>query len=220
MELSKRSQQRLSIGLGKELLIEIKGMKGKYKAVMIGMDSPRYLIIRLQAASSVYKIIDKDTTLIVRYLFSGSLYGFRVKTLGSIINPFKLIFLSYPEEIETHNLREAERISCFIPATTQFAGQKIHGVITDLSTGGTKFTINTEAMELHKKISLDDTISLSFPLLGMEGNQNCKGQIKRIDGDIDQLSIGVQFQDIDPKVISKIDEYIKSVLDYQNAYEN
>ncbi|MFC1867341.1 PilZ domain-containing protein [Thermodesulfobacteriota bacterium] len=215
MQWSKRMEHKLTIGLGSELIIQIEGMEERFRAVMTGMEPSEYLIVRMQLTSKLFKQIAKGSVLIVRYSYMGNVYMFRAKSLGSIRTPVKLFFLSYPEKIETCNIRKAERINCYIPAAALLNDNEIRGVVTDLSTGGTRFTINNKTIELQREVSIEDSVSLSFPLLGIDGIQRSQGRIKRLDGDIEKISFGIQFEDIDPRIVDRIDVYVRDVLEYR-----
>jgi c-di-GMP-binding flagellar brake protein YcgR len=216
LDMQKQGDQRLAIGLGKELFVQVIGMEERFNAFLIGMEPPKYLIIHMQTPSKLWKSLDKGSQLVVRYLHSGNIYGFQTKLIGSITNPFRLIFLSYPEEIEAHNLRNTERISSYIPATAVVNDEEVRGIITDLSTGGARFTIATGAASLQGKVNIGEDITVSFPLLGIEGMQRCRGKIKRLDGDMEKISFGIQFIGVDSIIESKIDAYVKDVLEYQD----
>ena len=64
----------------------------------------------------------------VRYLWSGSVWGFQASVLNTTQNPAPLIFLSYPGSIERYDLREEERIDCLIPTKAEINGNEIDGV--------------------------------------------------------------------------------------------
>ena len=64
-------------------------------------------------------------------------------------------------------------------------------------------------------IKVDDQVGLSFPLLGIDGIQKFQGKIKNMKVDAENLSLGIQFINIDADIAEKIDGYVKDVLDYQ-----
>lgn len=202
----------LAVGLGSALTVQIEGMEERIKATLVGMEPPVFLMVRLQIASTFREQIDKGTVLIVRYAFMGNIYGFRSKYIDSITDPFKITFLSYPENIESLNLRNAHRVNCYIPALANLHKRELRGVVTDMSTKGVRLVVLTKILEL-PDIHINDLIHISFPLSGMEGIQRFKGKIKNISGDKESLSFGVEFITLDTKVVGLIDRHIKEILD-------
>ena len=144
----------------------------------------------------------------------GNVYGFRSISLGSTKSPYKITFLSYPDTIEVLNLRKTQRVSCFIPSVVALMDKDLHGVIADISREGARFSINMGRDKV-MDIKVDDQVGLSFPLLGIDGIQKFQGKIKNMKVDAENLSLGIQFINIDADIAEKIDGYVKDVLDYQ-----
>jgi hypothetical protein len=203
---------KLAIGLGSPLTVQIEGMEERFKATLIGMQPRVFLIIRMQIASNFRTQLDTGTSLIIRYLFMGNVYGFRSQYLGSTTFPFKTSFIAYPESIESLNLRNAQRVNSFIPATAHINNMELRGIITDISTDGTRFKINTA--ESLSSIEVDDQVDMLFPLFGIEGSQRFKGKIRNINRDTESFSFGIKFTTLDTKVIDIINNYVTDVIDY------
>ena len=120
-------KEKFAIGLGSELNIQIEGKKERFKAILIGMEAPLYLMVRLQIPSSFRNQISEGTIFIVRYLYFGNVYGFRTKSLGSIESPYRISFLLYPDNVESLNIRKSQRVNCFIPAEITIKEEKLNG---------------------------------------------------------------------------------------------
>ena len=203
---------KLALALGSELNMQIEGMEEKFKAILVGAEAPAYFMVRMQIPSKFRSQIDKGTKFIVRYLYHGNVYGFRTKSLGSIDRPYKITFLSYPENIESLNIREAQRVSCFIPATLEMKNREIKGLVTDISKCGTRFKISTKS-DLSGELKIGNQLKVSFPLIGLEGIQTFQGKIKSITSDPEQLVLGIQFFDVKPALKDLVDLYVNDVLE-------
>lgn len=206
-------EDKLTISIGNEINMQIEGMEERFKALLVGMESPSYLIVRMQIPTKFRNQIDSGTDFIARYLYLGNVYGFKTKSLGSVRSPYKLTFLSYPENVESLNIRKSQRVSCFIPATFHMKDKDLKGLVTDISRDGTRFAINTSESGLAKEIKIDDPVKISFPLLGIEGTHTFYGKIKSINTDIEHLSFGIQFENMKDEIKDRIDTYIRDVLD-------
>ncbi len=205
-------KEKLVIALGSELTMQIEGMEEKFKSILIGIEAPVYLMVRMQIPTRFRSQIDRGTFFVVRYLYLGDVYGFKTKSLGSVEKPYKITFLSYPEAVENLNIRKAQRVSCFIPATVEIKKRQIRGLVMEISRSGTRFKVSTDSV-LINEVAINDPLKISFPLLGFEGIHNFKGIIKSITSDLAGISFGIQFEEIKPSVEGMIDGYVKDVLD-------
>ena len=91
--------------------------------------------------------------LIIRLLLENEAVGF-VTTVKEIAKaPLKLYFVSFPEKVESVNLRKAQRLSVFLPAEVQARktpeqGSDIHllqAMVLNISGGGCFFTTKSAA---------------------------------------------------------------------------
>ena len=204
--------EKLSIALGIELNMQVEGMEEKFRATLIGIETPTYLMVRMQIPTMFRSQIDKGTTFLVRYVYMGNLYGFRTKSLGSVEKPYKITFISYPENVESLNIRRSKRVSCFIPSTLELGKSQLRGLVVEISKTGIRFAVNTET-DLIKMVKLNDPVKISFPLLGFDGIHTIKGIIKGIISDTAGISLGIQFEDVKPLLEGMIENYVKDVLD-------
>jgi c-di-GMP-binding flagellar brake protein YcgR len=205
---------KLTIALGSDLSMQIDGMEEKFKAILVGIESPNYLMVRMQIPSRFRDQIDTGTSFIIRYIYLGNVYGFRTKSIGSIDKPYRITFLSYPETVESLNIRKAQRVTCSIPATLDLDKIQLKRLILDISKNGIRFKINTSS-DIFGKVKIDDNLNISFPLLGLEGFHTFNGRIKSMNGDSEQLTLGIEFLDVKPSLEAKIDNYVNDVLDLE-----
>lgn len=205
-------KEKLAIALGSELNIQVEGMEEKFKSILIGIEAPAYLMVRMQIPTKFRSQIDEGTTFMVRYVYMGDLYGFKTKSLGSVKKPYKVTFLSYPDKVENLNIRKAQRVSCFIPAILDLGNKQFRGLVLEISKSGIRFSINTN-QEIINSVRIHDPLNISFPLLGFEGIHSFKGIIKSISSDTAGISLGIEFAEIKSSLESVIEDYVKDVLD-------
>jgi hypothetical protein len=158
--------EKLVLAPGSELIMQIEGMEEKFRSILVGLESPVYLMVRMQIPTRFRNQIDKGTIFIVRYVYLGNLYGFKTKTLGSVDKPYKITFLSYPETVESLNIRKAQRVSCFIPATIEINKRQIRGLVMEISRSGTRFRISSSP-DLIKEVTINDPIRNLLPFTGV-----------------------------------------------------
>jgi c-di-GMP-binding flagellar brake protein YcgR len=213
--------RRVSIELGTRLQFVIEGVSGNFKSHLIGMEPDRYLIIRAPLSTSYGSIRHKlfrGNKLVVRYLYKGTVFGFQSELIEDVYIPLKLLFLKYPQIIEEHNLRSAERVSCLLPVHTRFrdGGEEVDGFITDLSEKGCCCVYKKVKERRLPSVDIDDqlTVLCQFPKTNYE--QVIPGSVKDIKSDKDHLSLGIMFTEIDLKLKSIIAQYITTVKDLSN----
>ena len=165
-----KRKEKLAIALGSELNMQVEGMEEKFKSILVGIEAPTYLMVRMQIPTKFRSQIDKGTTFMIRYVYMGNLYGFKTKSLGSVNKPYKVAFLSYPEKVESLNIRKAQRVSCYIPATLDLNDGQFRGLALEISKSGTRFSINTN-QEIINSVKIHDYVKLSF--LGQVGYEVC-----------------------------------------------
>lgn len=206
----------LNIELGCKLSIQLEGVKERLSSFLIGMEPKSYLIIKTPLRGSSEYLVSEGSDLIIRYVHFGEVYGFHATALLSIKNPTTITFLSYPQRIEKINLRKNPRITSLIPAYLYHKEDKLNGVIKNLSTQGIKFTTKTIENSILKDILIGDEISISFPLPGIDGNQELKGKIrnKSRNNDNEESGFGIEFDNRNAETIGLINTYITKVKEY------
>jgi hypothetical protein len=74
-------KEKLVLTPGTELTMQIEGMEEKFRSILVGIESPVYLMVRMQIPTRFRNHIDKGTIFIVRYLYLGNVYGFQRQRL-------------------------------------------------------------------------------------------------------------------------------------------
>ena len=65
-------KEKLAIALGSELNMQVEGMEEKFKSILVGIEAPTYLMVRMQIPTKFRNQIDKGTTFLVRYIYMGN----------------------------------------------------------------------------------------------------------------------------------------------------
>ncbi len=187
--------------VGTTLNIRIAGSQRRLTSEVIGVVEGKYLIIRmppLQSMGDVTRVLYNGKTIIIRYLHKGTVFSFKSRISHFITAPGKLIFIDYPEKIENQNLRAHKRIDCYLPANVKVADNTIGVTIADISRGGCKVTVEKLKIENSSGLlEVDNEIGVSFQLPGVEKMLTATGKEKYIKEDTDNVSIGVEFNNMD-----------------------
>src|SRR5690242_12603869 len=87
--------KRVLIEIGTEVLMEINGVTGRLPSVFVGMEANRYMIFKVPKAQvNLANKLIKGGGIVVRYRYQGRIYGFQSVILGTVSEPFGLLFLN------------------------------------------------------------------------------------------------------------------------------
>jgi c-di-GMP-binding flagellar brake protein YcgR len=204
------------ISTGTDLMVHIDGVELRLRSTLIGVKPGEYLIVEMPKMSGIETKVYDGNKVTVIFLSSGVVYGSKVTILSSIRNPSRLIFLSYPEEIERQELRQARRVECYIPATAKLENDDIDyvGVILDISPGGCRYSSMSIPKNKADLFQPEVKIDLRFQILGAEGTQTFHGEIQNARNEHHRISLGVKFVNLNKTISDKIDRYVENVLRY------
>jgi len=202
---------RLNIELGSPLSIQIAGMDQYYESILVGLESPAYLIVQMPWIVDVGSHFEEGNCFLVRYFCLGNAYEFRSTVLASIVKPFRLIFLSYPDTVVSLNLRKSRRISCYIPAVAEFEGRQVKGVISDISREGCKFNIKVPPGLKPLQIHVVEDVRLSFTVLGIGGIQHFQGKVRNTHQNGKRIALGIELEDVDTKLAHEISTHVEGL---------
>jgi c-di-GMP-binding flagellar brake protein YcgR len=205
------SKDCLRIDLGCPLFLQCLGLNERVKSELVGLYPGLYLIVSTPGGKGSGGIPEETKDVIVRYIFRGEVMGFKSSIIERIERPFRLIFLSYPKAVESLNLRRSSRVPCNLPARIAFEGKELDGILTDISTGGCRFTSRAGAGKDQAGLALGAQVSLAFYLPGSEGKTIIGCLVKSTNASNERIELGLQFQVDETMKTKEIERYVKEV---------
>ena len=200
------------MNIGTIFRLQIKGAKRRLSSELIGIEDGKYLIVRmppLHTMENVSTLLIKGNEIAVKYMYKGSIVGFKSQIIDLIYNPFKLVFIEYPEKIESYDFRGHKRVECFLPANIKIAEHKIEGCITDISKAGCLFDIEAPGIEDSiNMLELNNEIIVGFHLPGVEQELSATAKQRSIKKDNNSASIGIEFVNMDSEVQAKLFDFL------------
>ncbi len=200
------------MNIGVILRLQIKGAKRRLSSELIGIEDGKYLIVKmppLHTMENVSTLFIKGNEIAVKYMYKGTIFGFQSKIIDLIYNPFKLVFIEYPEKIESYDFRGNKRVECFLPANIRVAERKIEGCITDISKAGCLFDIETPELEDSiNLLEINNEICVGFHLPGVEEELGVTAKQRSIKKDAENVRIGIEFVKMDSEVQAKLFEFL------------
>jgi c-di-GMP-binding flagellar brake protein YcgR len=203
----------VSIQVGTALEIQIGGKESRLTSELIGIEEDKYLIIKMptvQSMAGLSSALHKGNRIIIRYMHMGTIFGFKSHIIHFITSPTKLIFIQYPERIETHELRANKRLNCYLPANVKIMDNTIEGTVTDISKGGCYLVIEKAKVASSLILQVGDEIGISFQLPGVENKLTVAGKQKNIKKDEDSVGIGIQFDNMNIEMQKRIYDFLST----------
>jgi c-di-GMP-binding flagellar brake protein YcgR len=200
----------LNIGLGTTVHINISGLDGQFKSIMVGQEPQKYLMIRLPLSTGIINKLYEGNRATVRYMYSGCVYGFLSTVLHYITKPSPLLFLAYPKTVEIIELRRSRRVDCFFPGTAMIHEKECTGTVVDISTDGCKFSIDASGGQRVPLIEVEADINLSFHLIGNSQLEPILGKVRSISRDRGKVVVGIQFDALNSETRKCIEVLIES----------
>lgn len=207
--------KRLAMELGTHLHFELEGVPTRLRSVLIGMEHNEYLVVKAPKTKLINGIGNRMSAgagIVVRYVHQGSVFAFSSQLLGVIKNPVELMFIKMPDAVEEHQIRSAERIDCYLPATIDVDKQNVSGTIIDISRTGCQCVVSnpTAASPQQAFNSGKTNVLLRFHLPEVEGEQHLTGDISNLKKDVANIHFGIKFDDLVPRVYTRLLEYLLS----------
>ncbi|MBI5889001.1 MAG: flagellar brake domain-containing protein [Deltaproteobacteria bacterium] len=208
----KRTEPRLHLPIhpGNELLIEIINLKLRIKSLLVGLEHEQYLIIKIapnDLMGTFRSDAVKESPMILRYLYKGTVYSFKAQLLNILSSPARLFFVSYPEEFEDIRVLENARFDCILPASTLVGNDIIEMTVVDISKEGCLCMIGAgpkqEALYGLLQVNKQMDIKVQFP--GMTGKFGLVGRIRNTSKGTDKIMVGLVFEEMSEDVKTKLE---------------
>ncbi len=207
------------MNIGTKLNIEFIEKKMRLSSKLVGIEEDKYIIIKIPSMLTGLDILNKGNGIIVKYLEKGTAFVFTSYILQLISSPEMLLFVEYPKKIEDHNIRDKQRLDCYLPAHIIPDGGSgkydIEGAVTDISKGGCKFIALKESLRDNDiQLEIDSEVLISFNLPGLEQplTATMLAKNKYFSKSVDSLNIGFRFTKMDEKVKTKLVYFLSSVV--------
>ncbi len=206
--------QGIDIPVGARLSLEVLGIEEKLVSALIGYAKGKYVVAQLPSLAEsnkelLFQYLYAGNAVTVRYLKSGSVFGFRCEVVKYLFSPFPLLFLTFPKLVESFNLRRHKRISCLLPICASIHGATYNGLMTDLSLSGCGLGL-TIMRKYQPTVGVDDEVLLSCPLFGGQDADPLPCRIKRAAATVGKIELGLKFTELPESARQGIVSYIQS----------
>ena len=193
--------KRIFIELGTHLQLEMKELKLSLKSELIGMEVGEYLIAQLNNSEEEHAKLHEGCEVAAKYLHQHAVFGFQSKIISLISKPKNILFIEYPEKIESINIRTSHRLDCFLPVLVEIGFNTADGIMVNINNEGCclsikgltimdESTLEKVVIHVHDKVTKKD-----FSLLG---------NVRSIRKSNDEITLGCEFDEMDSNTQSLI----------------
>ncbi len=186
--------RRLFIELGTALLIETGKKVKSLSSKLIGMKVGNYLIVNISTTKPDTMTLSVKEKVMVKYVNQDDIFSFSSLVLMTLDQPDSLLFLQYPDHVESCNVRSHKRVECFLPIQTKSADRQDPGVVTNISAKGCLCLI--DHFKAWEKIN-GQTMELSFSYGEFE-TLSITGKVKSTQMQGSQIKLGIKFESMNP----------------------
>ena len=210
----------LDIRTGMPCIVEPQGVGERFKSTFVGWEAGRYCVVKPPAGASLLEQLYAEKPCIVRYLdCQGVLCGFRTMVQTMISRPYRLLFLDYPEALETLSVRRDNRVDCFLPAVITSGEVSLPGHIVNLSAGGFRFSRREELGDKGLKSLENAVVQCRFSIVDDPVREfTLEGEIKSVAFVEGKVVCKGEFINVDNAVHHALDRFVSEVSEHINLH--
>lgn len=206
----------MEISVGAKLILDLGGTESRRVAgELVGWKSSKTLLASIPLLVGIRDYVEVGRHITCRYMHDGTVYGFKSRILGYITNPDSLVFLSYPDQWESLDLRKQQRLPCFFPASFEIVDQQVMGILNDISEFGCRIQCGPSREEILEKIVLGAETMIRFVAFDAHSSYSIPALIVNASTDEKKITaIGFKFPRISDDFKEVLNTHIKRIQDY------
>lgn len=212
LELNK--SEGIYIDIGTEVYLEIEGVNFSVTSIFIGMLKDEFMIVTLpkRYKSIKNKLLPSDT-LVVKYLYDGSVYAFQTRVIETITTPIRALAIGYPRVVQQRELRVAKRNNVVVPGRVEVKTKKFSMVVFDISKKGCRFKYRDNISNM-ASLREGDLLRIFCQFPGVSDEIGAMAVVKNIKRAQGQFAIGVEFQDVTKAFLMPLMQFLFSIEDF------
>lgn len=202
---------RLDIGVGGPVLVEIVGPRRTYKTRFVGWEAGRYVLVSFPSRPEIRDQLYPDRALVLRFLHcDGTLYGFHTTVSAVLMKPERLLFLRWPEALETLSLRKENRVNCFLRArAARSDGSRVTGLILNISRHGCRLTL--AQAQAAAAPAVGEVLTLGTRLFGCREDLDIRAAVRTLQAEEGRYTLGLEFENPPREAVDDIEGYVSEV---------
>ena len=158
--------QRLTVGQRVEIQVSGLNVPARFQTDFIGAVKGRWFIVAMPDGKRYGELRDnlhEGVPLIVRFVLeneNGEICAFRTDIDFVVNHPTKMLFLDWPDKVESRVIRQGRRFDAFLPATINRLDENNE---TELSMEGIILDVSETGCRIKHQVAMDEDGSLAKP---------------------------------------------------------
>jgi hypothetical protein len=176
------------------LLLSISGNIQAFKSSLVGFKPKEYIIFEIPRSADFDSQIAANSSIKGTFISSGVVIRFKAFVLNALEKPARLVFASFPELLDSRELRKSKRKECYIPAVLKLYTNmsQYSGTIVDMSPAGCRF--HTDLISMSKsELPIGTNVLLIIQTSSLQRKQILDGKIVNIQGGCPKIFLGIEF---------------------------
>ncbi|MDX1451795.1 MAG: flagellar brake protein [Oleiphilaceae bacterium] len=205
---------QLNLAVGTGLTIETLSPVRKLPVKLLGYVEPRSILVSAPLRDGKEIYLEKGSSVVVRMMDGCRAYAFETHVLYRSVQPFSYYHLAYPNDIESLQLRNAERIETELDTWVNSDFVVLEdwpksARITNISKSGARMECDDFLGQSGHELILD----FNLPVSGLNKRICLSGEIRNIDrqggaqGD-EHFVLGVEFREMNDETRLSLANYI------------
>lgn len=202
----------MDIENGTKIALEFAGLDERVGSVLVGMAPDAYLILYVPLSHKAKKKATRKTVLTGRYVFQGTVFGFKSQILEHIAYPASLLFLTFPPKVEVLELRREPRVPCLFPGRVNVGNVSAGGLVMDMSPSGCRLEFKKS------KATVDDgvfspglRVQLEFYAVEEKNAYSIYSEVVNSFCKNGTVSVGLRFDDVHKHFKKVIAGYVNTL---------
>lgn len=191
----------LEVGLSLQLSLAGEEGGGQYGSTVLGWKHRSWIICEWPFHFGQPIPCAVGTTCLLRYIYAGRIIGYRTEVLHSQLQPFPMLLLAFPSNVEAVPLRKHGRVSAHEPVVLlEVAGgiddrrsvhqPRIGGLLTDLSASGCAVRLQRPIQDFFPGMVL----RAEFEIVGTGHVNNLTALVRNVSLQADGTHLGLEFR--------------------------
>lgn len=211
-KLNRQSGIRLALETGMRVSLSLDGARenddSRLSCELVGLVHFEFLILRLPWVPGLRQRLLPGNRGTLRFVSEGELYGFHVEIINHVAKPALMLFLAYPEVVETLSLRKHKRMICALPASVHSRRGEGLGIIQDLSMGGCRLVMDVRGQAGLRQMIVGDELLLQISLSTNALPPSVSSVVRSVSLETSRITLGLSFVDADDHFRKALSEYL------------
>ena len=201
----------LLIDLGCEILIQFDKCSVQFEGNLIGLEKDELIIVKPKPLSGLGSTVGKGDQAQALYLCDGTVYAFRSTLIHLLEDPLPLLFLSFPNKVQTSSFRTLPRASAFLPASVVIKDRRWTGALLDMSPAGLRFACGPAEDGRLPRLGINDPVEITTCRLCNGTTLVMNGKIRNFKDAGEYLTLGIKLLQPSMEARTDIKTYLNQI---------